>query len=205
MIVAVEDKLSEYVMRRLLQHVLGKARFEKNPARYINCKGKGNIVKDFNNYISTAGRIPVIILIDLDKKGCAPSLRKSLLEKHNVTSVPSKFFFRIAVREVEAWLLADKVNFAKFVGISPDAIDGNPESLADPKQYLINIVTKKSKNKEIKNDIIPQGQAYEGYSYNDRLGSFVKDSWCLDNAVQRSPSLKRTRERLSELYQLYHT
>lgn len=45
--------------------------------------------------------------------------------------------FRIAVREVEAWLLADAEQAAGFLAVPLARIPAEPETLPDPKATLI--------------------------------------------------------------------
>lgn len=46
---------------------------------------------------------------------------------------------RVAVAEVESWLLADDEGISKFLGIAKNRVGTEPDTLADPKQYLINL------------------------------------------------------------------
>ena len=47
--------------------------------------------------------------------------------------------FRVVVRELESWLLADRENFADFLGISITKPPDQPEQINDPKQQLVNL------------------------------------------------------------------
>ena len=100
--------------------------------------------------------------------------------------------FRIAVREVEGWLLADRQSFSKFIGMSVNLIPEDTETIPDPKQKLIELV-RKSKNKELREDIVPSMRttARVGPNYNGRLGFFVTSYWKIQSAVNHSASLKR--------------
>lgn len=133
--------------------------------------------------------MPYMILTDLDTKECAPSMIREWLpagRNHNL-------IFRIAVREVESWLLADRSGFAKFLGISRDKMPKNPDGLIDPKAQLINL-TRTSRKRDLREDIVPRvrSTAKQGPAYNERLVSFVREAWNPSKACQQSPSLERT-------------
>jgi len=133
--------------------------------------------------------MPYLILTDLDYEECAPIMIKEWLPE---TRNPN-LIFRIAVREVESWVLADRPGFAKFLGISQNKMPRKPDELLDPKAYLINLA-KDSRKRALREDIVPkQGStAKQGPAYNERLASFVQDAWNPSNARQFSPSLERT-------------
>src|SRR5262249_51529700 len=104
----------------------------------------------------------------------------------------ANLLFRVAVREVESWVLADRHGFAEFLGISSVLIPAEPDLEADPKQTLINLA-KRSRRSAIKSSIVPrQGStATQGPDYNDCLGDFVRNGWDSNAAKDRSPSLNR--------------
>ena len=108
--------------------------------------------------------------------------------------------FRVAVRETEAWLLADRQGFAQFSGVPLHRIPENPEMLADPQMSLLNLVKKYGK-RTVKADILPErgSAARVGLVYNQALCSFVQESWSPDRAAKVAGSLNRTRRRLREM------
>ncbi len=100
--------------------------------------------------------------------------------------------FRIAVREIESWLLAHREAFASFLGIQKTQIPLNPDELRDPKSFLLTL-TKKSKKQSLKKAIVPAAgsTAKIGPDYNGVLISFVHNFWQVKEALKNSPSLKR--------------
>ena len=73
------------------------------------------------------------MLTDLDDNECAPKYRFEIVpEKMN-----KNLIFQIAVREVETWLIADKSNFASYIGISKDLMKDEPELVSDPKDHPV--------------------------------------------------------------------
>jgi len=141
-----------------------------------------------------ANGLPVLMITDLDRRPCPAEMLDDWL------GVPSSqgFLFRICVREVEAWLLADKVAMANFLSISPNFLPVAPESLPDPKAELI-ALAQRSPHRKIRLGFKPVGSATIGPDYNNLLRDFVREVWDASVAAQNSPSLARTRQRLSEL------
>jgi len=54
----------------------------------------------------------------------------------------------VAVREVEAWLLADGTNFSRFLRVQEGALPKDVEAIKDPKACLIGLA-RKSRSREI--------------------------------------------------------
>ncbi|MEK7399483.1 MAG: hypothetical protein AAB116_21285 [Candidatus Poribacteria bacterium] len=198
----VEGDPDEAILKRLSKEIgigLGKCYF----------KGGKSEIKDriraYNNY---ARFMPLIVLIDLDKpkkskpsenikdsQNCAPILKSDWLPN------PAQYMcFRIAVREIEAWLLADTNNISRFLYISVSLIPPKPEMLDDPKQVMVNLA-RKSRKRDIRDDMIPrEGSGHEvGQLYNSRLVEFILNYWSPDEAVKKSDSLYRCISRLKEL------
>jgi len=92
------------------------------------------------------------------------------------------------VREVEAWIMADREAFSDFLGIPVKNITDSPESLSDPKDYLLNILRKKAKTRKIK-DMIPRGSAHIGPMYNEVICEFINNKWSVERACKNAPSL----------------
>lgn len=93
---AVEGPVDEAVLRRLIQD-LGAT-----PGTIYGKRGKDRLVQQVAAYSHAARITPWVVLIDLDHDAdCAPTLRNRLLRD------PSPALcLRIAVRAIEAWLLA---------------------------------------------------------------------------------------------------
>ncbi|MFH1941675.1 MAG: hypothetical protein ABIL68_06185 [bacterium] len=184
---AVEDQLSETVLRKILEQSSRKyfvgACFGKIGKSYLEKR-----INDFNN---AAKGTSFIVLTDLDRIECAPILVKKWLreEKH------SNLIFRVAVKEVESWVIADRISFAKFLGITSRLIPSNPDELDDPKQVLINLANR-SRKRYLREALVPQmgSTAKIGPDYNSKLGEFVQSYWNLHNAINYSPSLRRIYE-----------
>jgi hypothetical protein len=90
-------------------------------------------------------------LTDLDQHGCAPEIIKGWLREQP----HGNLVFRVAVREVEAWLLADRVGFAKFLDVSIDLLPQEPDEVLDPKQTLINLA-RRSRIRSLREALVPR-------------------------------------------------
>ena len=108
--------------------------------------------------------------------------------------------FRIAVRAVEAWLLADRANMARFLSVSRDLIDPYPERLAAPKKHVISL-GRRSRSKAIREGLAPAAgdSRAVGPEYTLMMGEFARDRWSPQRAGERSPSLRHAMERCLSL------
>lgn len=156
-----------------------------------NClghEGSGYLKKNMRKFNKAARGIPFFVLTDLDQTDCPPKLinRWLTVPKHD------NLIFRIAVREIESWLLAHREAFASFLGIQKSQIPLSPDDLEDPKSFLLKL-TKKSKKQSLKKAIVPAigSTAKIGPDYNGVLISFVHNFWQVKEASKNSSSLNR--------------
>ena len=97
---ATEDELSEAVGLRLLEEL----QVDSTQVRTFRQGGFGYLKKQMENWINLSIRSNLLLITDLDQEVCA----SGLIEKWRGRSeLPKGFLFRVAVREVESWLLAD--------------------------------------------------------------------------------------------------
>jgi hypothetical protein len=101
------------------------------------------------------------------------------------------------VREVEAWLLADRSNFARYLHVSEKWIPVDPDGLQDPKAALVDAV-RRSRSEKVRDRIVPKRRstAKQGRDYNSCLAEFVRTDWNIEEAAAQSASLQRTVARL---------
>lgn len=182
-LLAVEDELSEIAARRMIE--------AHSPFNVLSCLGKkgfGYLKANMAKFQKIARQIPCFVLTDLDQYPCPTALR----EDWKTFSMPRDFIFRIAVRSVESWLMADRKNFADFLGISIQRLPLNPDDERYPKQLLINLA-RKSNRRVIREDLVPKknSTAKVGPNYNARLGEFVREKWIISSAQSNSQSLSR--------------
>ena len=186
--IVFEDQLSESVLCRLLgcsrQRIVVHQRIPGNGCEYIK--------KRIPAYLAASKIVPFVILLDSDKEDCAKRMLDELVPP---ILRQDGFLLRIAVREVESWLLADHQGFGLFLGISSVKIERHPEILTDAKGYLINLA-RRSRKRDILEGLVPQSgtSAKQGPRYNQVLQPFVRDIWNIPAAAKRSESLRRAVE-----------
>lgn len=183
----VEDELHANLLSKILVEIRPDIQFDEP----IGKRGNDYIKRNLRSYNQAARSIPFLVLTDLDLKSCPLALIEEWI---NFEKSPN-LLFRIAVKEAEAWLLADRNNLAGFLSVSISKIPTNPESILDPKQNIINLA-RKSRKREIREDIAPIGTAQIGPAYNAQMAKFVAEFWNLETAQQNSESLSRLINRL---------
>lgn len=187
---AVEGDVDEAVARTVIKHAgatVGTI-YGKQGGAYLRQKIAG--------YNNAAQRSPWLVLVDLNHGAeCAPPLVRAWLPQPAV-----RLCFRVAVREIETWLIADSEPLAGFLGISRAKIPTNPEELEDPKAAMVNLV-RVSRRAAIRQDMLPRAGSGRtvGPAYSSRLIEFVSSSWRAEVAAARSPSLRRAIDCLKRL------
>jgi hypothetical protein len=184
----VEGTLDEVVVRKLLDtSALEPAAFylESLPAFKTRLKA-------FNQ---AARHMSWFALCDLDDDDCAPGRVRDFLP-----DPAAGMCFRVAVRAVETWLLADRACIARYLGISGDLIDLDPERLPAPKSHLVSLA-RRSRSRAMREGLVPAvGDSRSvGAEYTLLMSEFVRERWSPERAAARSPSLRRALVRLQTL------
>jgi hypothetical protein len=187
---ATEDELSEAVLRQLIQHI-GAGYCVGGTYRR---GGNGYLRKTIQGWNRAARSMPIVILTDLDLEPCPMALLNSWLPEPKHPNL----VFRVAVREVEAWLLADSQALAAYLKVPEQLLPSEPERSLDPKGALVT-AARRSRSREIRDCIVPRNDstAKQGREYNSCLCRFVTKIWDIDAASTRSESLRRAVARLS--------
>lgn len=190
---AVEGVVDEAVVKRLIVETGG----EIGPI--YGKRGKSLLRQRINGYNKAACHHPWIVIVDLNRDAdCPPPLKEIWLPN------PGPFMcFRIAVREIEAWLLADRERFASFFRVRLSDVPAEPELLDDPKEAVIEL-SRQSRSRDIRLDMVPRhGSGRKiGPAYVSRLIEFVSDpqrGWRPERAARSSDSLRRSLTRMREL------
>lgn len=181
----VEGIVDESVIRRLVAHA------GAIPGKIYGKIGKQHIRQRIQGYNSAAQRFPWIVLVDLDNDAhCAPDLCAEWLPQ----SAPL-MCFRVAVRQVEAWLLADREQIASFLAVARDRIPADPESLANAKETVVNLA-RQSRRRGIREDMVPRNGSGRvvGPAYSSRVIEFASTHWRPDVASSCAESLARAVE-----------
>jgi len=189
-LVGVEDALSESVARMLV----AEAGFDLMQCTFTGKRGLGFLKSNLPSYFSAAKRRPVFLVTDLDDAACAPSL---VVEWMRGKVRAQNFMLRVAVREIEAWLLADRTGINRFLGIPLKRIARAPEEVADPKKELL-LLAKGASAERRRGLIRTEGaEVFRGLNYNRILGDFVADGWSSERAAVASASLRKAIDALA--------
>jgi hypothetical protein len=187
--IAVEGDLDEVVLRKLLNNL------QVDVNRVYGKKGKNNLKENVVRYNQAARFGKWIILVDLNNDAeCPPPFIQSWLPSRN-----QNLQLRIAVRAVEAWLLADRNEIARFLKVPAHHVPAQPESEVNPKTTLISLA-RRSRSKAIREDIVPSmgSTARQGPAYVSRLSEFTEKHWDIRRASSCAQSLKRTVDSLTQ-------
>ncbi|MDX9708528.1 MAG: hypothetical protein RBT64_03140 [Trichloromonas sp.] len=186
--VIVEDALSDTVMRKLLLHV----GFKREPTVRI-MRGNGNIRAGMRKFAEASRVFPHIVLTDLDKLPCPPAL----FQQWAIRNVPETMLFRVAVHEVESWLMADREAFAAYLSVALKKVPSEPDTEIDTKQSLFSVV-RSCKKSRLRSEILPTPGSHIGPLYNEHFSRFAKEFWRVDVAAENSPSLARSLDRITD-------
>jgi hypothetical protein len=179
---AVEGLVDSAVARRLCEDI----GHDIGPVHILN--GKTRLDPKLRAYNHAATHAPWLVLRDLDHDApCAVELRQRLLPEP-----AARMIFRITVRSVESWLLADRRGLAQYLGVAANKLPTLPDQLDNPKQELVNLA-RLSRNRRIREDIVPEpgfGTSV-GPGYTARVSEFVQGLWSPSRATEHSDSLQR--------------
>lgn len=201
----VEDPLSQAVMIRLLECLLGLGK-ENLQELMPDYGGSSYIKSKFIDYCNLAKHEHVFILTDLDRAECPPSLREEWIKQSRLSEpLPSKMRFNVATIEVESWLLADRDNLCAFLGMPNHALPNNVE-IPDPKERLLQCVRKPG-SRQAKSNLLPERgkSARVGLGYNDHLREFATNLWDFEIAANSNVSLSRAIARIKSMQQIAET
>lgn len=194
-VLAVEDAPGEAVLRRMFAELAPAWRV------YLvdNCGGAAPMRAKLPRYRNASHSVPHIVLTDLDNAACA----SALMAAWGAASEPPRLLFRVAVREVEAWLMGDRSGTAAWLQVPATKVPVQPEAQPDPKQALL-ALGRVSKSRRLRAEFCPApgSSASQGPLYNHPIGRFVRERWNLAAARAAVPSLDRACRRISELAEL---
>lgn len=191
-ILAVEDALSNAVSTKILKH-FGIEIVHRIPNTYQGNSYLQRRAPELNR--SAAGPPYIFMFTDLDSpQSCPPQLIQSWVK----APLNSGFFLRVAVMEVESWIMADRNAIAEFLSIPLRRIPANTDDIPNPKEFLVSLA-RRSNRRRLRNQLVPAlgaTTARVGPEYSSRFSEFVQTHWDLERAAIVSPSLKRTLDRI---------
>jgi hypothetical protein len=180
--IAVEGMSDRPVARNLLTTVgleIGKV--------YDN-GGKSRLDRRLTGFNNAAQFAPWFVLRDMDHDAPCPG---ELVTQKLVRPAPL-MCFRVAVRETEAWLLADREQIATWLSIPLERVPVDPDLLPDPKQALINLA-RHSRSRALREDLVPADgtTAQVGPGYIGRISEYAQTLWRPETGAANSGSLQR--------------
>jgi hypothetical protein len=188
-----EDQLCAALAQALVLQS-GKAVKIQNIIVANGCGPFKSMIEKMNNVARNV--MPVLMIADADQAPCVVAQRNAWIPGNPAP----KFSLRLAVREAEAWILADHEGLSEFANFSAALMDRAPDILHDPKQELLRLI-RKSKRRELREEMLPRKGAKNlvGLGYNLHLTQFVREHWNAERASHRSPSLARSIPRVAAL------
>ena len=142
---------------------------------------------------------PVLALADLDRPMSCPV---ALVEQYvRGLRIAPNMLIRIAVLEIESWILADREGIAEWLAVPSNIVSRAPEELNDPKRSMVQLASR-SAHRCLREAIAPLsvlGTSRTGPGYNEMVSEFVALQWNPEAARYNSPSLDRAITRIGEL------
>ena len=187
----VEDPLSEAIAMALLNQT--QKPFE---VCSIWVWTKGKIQKNIG-WVNNASRgLPHFVLTDQDTPEACPPKEIKRLIRNNISP---NLIYRFAAMEVEAWVIAHRRAFARFLSISENQVSPEPDQILNPKEHLVNLA-RKAHLPDLREALVPApgSTSKVGPDYNAILCEFVQKRWRAGAAAKNSPSLARALKRLRE-------
>lgn len=181
--IAVEGDTDEAVARRLFSHC------GLLPYTILGRLGKSHLLERLPNYNRNSYYFPWVIIVDLDQDAACASIFRA-----NLVSQEGPFMcIRVAVRAVEAWLMADRVRCARLLQVSQSLIPSDVDGLADPKEQFVSLA-RRSRSRSVSAQLVPRpGSGRKvGPGYASAIIEFAERRWDPEIAAQASPSLARS-------------
>ena len=184
MLLAVEDAVSEAIARKLVASVRPDLRITAARGR----QGSGYLRGRARELNRSAAAMRVLLLTDLDSRATCPA---DVIMSWFGTAVPN-IIARVAVMEVESWVLADRAEAATFLGVPSHRIPADTDGIDDPKLFLVNLA-RRSRSMTTRDQLVPAAgsTAIVGPAYNPRVTEFVQRTWDPARAAVASESLRR--------------
>lgn len=163
--------------------------------------GKSKIDRDLSKFGQAAKGSPWFVLRDLDRDAsCAPAFVDG-------AKVPRSAWlcFRLAVRAVESWLLADREATARFLAVRPSDVPEAPDEESDPKATIVRLAAR-SRRASVRKGLVPSSGhiVRVGPEYARAIIELGMEHWDVERACAASPSLRRARTSLRRMATRWH-
>jgi hypothetical protein len=161
----------------------------------LDMSGKGRLDKEFNGFNDAAQGSPWLVLRDLDDDAaCAPDFLRT-----KGWAAAEWMSVRLAVREVESWLLADREGVASFFGVRKSDLPMDTDALPDPTKALVDLC-RRSRKPGMRRAMVPDsGRVTVGRLYEAMVIEFGSEVWDVSRAAAHSESLRRAVRNLRAL------
>lgn len=185
----VEGDLDEAVARRLIEYTgfqVGVC-YGKHGWTYIKEKVQG-----FNKAAQSMRFLALVDFMDTGSQLCPGNVVGTWLPHRN-----SGMLFRVVVREIESWLMADPAGIAEFLNVAQEKVPDTPELLQDPKRALVNLA-RQSRTHRTRDAMVPNigSSSQEGRLYTSEMIRFIGSRWDVSVARLNAPSLDKCLLRL---------
>lgn len=189
----VEGVVDEIVLRAILERQglsVGTV-YGRKGIGYVRERAEGIAIR------GSYGSRVLIVADAMDISAPCPGEGSRML----VANPPHGTIVRLAVNEIEAWLLASRPELSAFLRVPLARVPGNSDEVSDPKQSLVNLA-RMSPNSRLRNMIVPREgiSAVVGVGYVDAIAEFVQSRWSLESAISVSNSLRKLDARLRERF-----
>lgn len=187
----IQPVVEDIVQEQIFLRIFGEYRPDVTLYSAFGKKGKSYIKDKIRGFNDASRYLPYVVMTDLDRSACPPALIEDWID----FPISSSMMFRIAVVEAEAWLIADRKGLSGYIGVPADKIPTDSEVIKNPKEFIVSLV-RKSRNKTLKMDIVPEGTSVVGPGYNLIMEDFIVNHWNIEEALNHSRSLKKAVERV---------
>lgn len=145
---AVEGLFDEAVTRRLVVWAGGL------PGPVYGKNGKDSLRRQIQGYNNAARHAAWLVLVDLNSDAvCAPPLREQWLAN------PAPLFcFRVAVWQVEPWLVAARECLAPYLRVAQSRILQDPESLPNAEVAMVSLA-RRCRRRAIREDMVQREES----------------------------------------------
>lgn len=186
----------------VVQKMLLSCDIATDPQRIFRCNGKNKLDRNLSNYNRAAMHSPFIVVRDTDNEenGCAAALRERKLPGSRQNP---GLCFRLAVRSIEAWLLADAEAFAETFSVALAKVPVGVEELAKPEEALINLC-RRSRSSHVRAGVVPprDSTGRVGPEYVTYITKYARSSWRPQVAANSAPSLRRAIAEVKRLVEI---
>lgn len=192
---AVEGASDTAIAERLIRSCGG------HPVRRITAGGKRKLDARIPALNQLGRHTPWFVVRDCDNDDAPFGGSQELLIDSLMGGPRSNFFnLCLAVRAVEAWVLADPDTVSSHFGVARSKVPPQPDDLQDPKKRFVDLLAT-SRRRDIREAMVPAPKSGRkiGPEYVAYLNEYSENTWSIERAKVNSPSLLRAVERLSSL------